>query len=159
MSSDRALIDRVLYGFDRDVIQWVGQRIPGLIVTPSARALGVALGEDLAAGVVYDQFNGVNIMASIAVDDPRAQSRAVARRLLEYPFVTLGCKSITVWIASTNLPSLNLAARIGFKPEAMIRYAAPDGSTLVVMKMLREECRWIGDRRDGIEGRERAAGA
>jgi len=43
----------------------------------------------------------------------------------------------------TNLASLNLATKLGFEIEAMVKFAAHDGSPLVVLKLFRDACRWI----------------
>lgn len=144
----------VLFGADRQVAGWVAERIPAFRPSPDARALGVIKGNAIAAGVVFENWNGIHIEAAIAAE-PRTSwaSRTTLRHLFGYPFLTLGCEAISVSVPSSNLQSLNLATKLGFEPEALIRYAAHDGSTLIVLKQFRHTCRWIGD--DGQEGRQR----
>ena len=138
----------MLFGADDLVARWVARRVPGFRVSATQRALGVISGDHLAAGVVFDNFNGVHIEAAIAADDiGRWASRKTLHTLFAYPFVQLGCLAITVGVPSSNLASLNLATKLGFRPEAYIRFAAHDGSSLVVLKMLRDDCRWV--MRDG----------
>jgi RimJ/RimL family protein N-acetyltransferase len=134
----------VLFGADERVAAWVAERIPGMTISPGARALGVLRGDDLVAGVVFERWNGVHVEASIAADTsvPWA-SRSVLFNWFHYPFVTLDCEAITVLVPSTNPVSLNLALKLGFEPEALVRFAAPDGSTLIVLKQFRNACRWI----------------
>lgn len=137
--------DRVLFGADDLVSRWVAARIPQFQPTEHRVALGVIVGEDLAAGVVYDGFNQVHCEVAIAAEasTPWA-SRAALRHLFGYPFVQLGLRAMSVRVAATNLESLNLATKLGFTPEAFIRFAAPDGSDLVILKMHADTCRWIG---------------
>lgn len=134
----------VIFGADRQVAGWVASRIPDFEASASARALGVIKGSHLVAGVVFERWNGVHIEAAIAAE-PRASwaDRKTLRSLFHYPFVTLDCLAISVSVPVSNLLSLNLATKLGFEPEALIKYAAHDGSALVVLKMLRENCRWI----------------
>lgn len=139
------LVDGVLYGADAQVIAWVAERIEGYCASPGAKALGVVRGESLVAAVTYENFNGVHVESCIAAMPGAGwASRRVLRHLFGYPFVQLGCRAISVSAGTDNLPSINLATKMGFKPEALIRYAAPSGADMVVLKMMREDCPWIG---------------
>lgn len=137
--------DRVLYGADRQVAQWVAERIGGGYSTEgNPPALGVVCGTSLGAGVIYERFNGIHCEVAIAAEPGAGwASREVLRRLFSYPFQQLGCAAMTVLVPMSNLPSMNLAAKLGFEPEALIRFAAYDGSDLIVMKAWRDKCRWI----------------
>lgn len=136
----------VLYGEDIAVGQWVADKIPGYHITPeSCRALGVIVKGRLAAGVIYERFNGVALDVSIAaLDGATWASRGTLRALFAYPFEQIGCQVITVACAASNLKSLNLAMKLGFRPEAFIKFAACDGGHLVILQMDRSECRWLG---------------
>lgn len=149
-----SLVGNVLFGCDDEVARWVAQRIPSMTLDGSERALGVWIGGRLGAGVVYAKWNGVHCEASIAAEPGVAwASRAVLRALFYYPFVTMGCEAVSVAVAASNLPSLNLATKLGFVLEAIIAFAAPDGGPLLVLKMYRGQCRWIEDG----QGEQRAA--
>lgn len=138
-------VGNVVFGADREIAWWVSKRIPGFTASPKGRALGVIKGGAVVAGVVYDNWNGCHVEASIAAEPGSGwASRATLHALFFYPFVTLDCQAITVAVAETNLPSLNLALKMGFEAEALIRFAAHDGSTLIVLKQFRDTCRWIG---------------
>lgn len=142
----RGLIRRgnLLYGADALVGEWVARRIAGYAATPDTRAIGIVHGDALVAGAAFDRYNGIHIEACIAAK-PGAPwaTRATLRGLFAYPFIQLGCVAVTVLVPSTNAESLNLATKLGFRPEALVKYAAHDGSTLVVLKMLRDQCRWV----------------
>lgn len=136
----------VIFGADKQIAGWVASKIEGYKPDEGARALGVIKGKNLVAGVVYERWNGVHLEASIAAE-PRSgwADRRVLHAIFFYPFVTLDCRAISVTVPMSNLPSLNLATKLGFEVEALVKYAAHDGSTLVVLKMFRENCKWIGD--------------
>lgn len=141
-----ARVGNVLFGADRAVTKWVAARIPGFQIASEAKALGVVKDGQLVAGIVYERFNGVHIEASIAaLPDVSWASRGTLFSMFHYPFGTLGCQVISVIVPMSNLASINLASKLGFEPEAIIRFAAHDGSDILVMKMYRKNCRWIQD--------------
>ncbi|WP_273280948.1 GNAT family N-acetyltransferase [Pseudooceanicola atlanticus] len=142
---DVAMVGRLLFGADKQVAKWVAERIPGYQVLPDVKAIGVVQDFDLIAGVTFEQYNGVNVMASIAATPgSRWADRRTLFGLFYYPFVSLDCHAITLTVSANNLPSLNLATKLGFTGEAIVSFAAHDGSDLVVLKMFRDQCRWIG---------------
>lgn len=138
------LSGNVLFGADDLVIRWAGRAIEGFTPSPGAKALGVVKGGDLVAGVIYERFNGVHMEVAItARHGSRWASRHTLQHLFGYPFNQMGCVCISALVPMSNLQSLNLATKLGFKPEAYVKYAAPDGSPMVVLKMYRDKCRWI----------------
>jgi len=141
----KQLVGNVVFGFDREVAQWVAQRIIGFSPSPDAKALGVVSNGELVAGVVYERWNGVHVEASIAANGQVWATRSTLFRIFHYPFNQLGCEAISVLVPSSNIPSLNLATKLGFEPEAIVRFAAHDGSSMVVLKMFKDKCKWIGD--------------
>ena len=152
------IVDDILYGADAQVARWVAERIPGYRIAPDVRALGVVRDGALIAATTYENFNGVHIEASIAAEPGSGwASRKVMRHLFGYPFVQLGVQAISLTVAANNLPSLNLVTKMGFKPEALIRLAAPDGGDIVVFKMWRDECKWITRAREGSPHTDAAA--
>lgn len=144
--SSRRLIryGAVVYGADDDIARWVGKAIPGYFPTPGAKALGVIKNKQLVAGVIYERFNGSHVEATIAAKPGSGWAdRRTLFALFHYPFIQLGCLAITVVVPVSNLASLNLATKLGFEPQAMVRFAAHDGSTLIVLQQYRDTCRWI----------------
>lgn len=139
----KSLVGNVLYGFDFDVTQWIKARLPHYRPDPGAKALGVVRNGELVAGVAYEQYNGVHCVATIAVDHPMWATKSTMFHIFWFPFGTLECEAVSVLVPITNLQSLNLATKMGFEREAIIKYAAPDGSHMVVLKMFRDQCRWI----------------
>lgn len=137
---------RVLYGADEAIKAWVADHIPGYIPSPQGKALGVITGGKLAAGVLYERFNGVAVEVAIAADPgSKWADRSVLRAMFSYPFEQLGCEVITVACAMSNLVAVNLATKLGFSPVALIKFAAHDGGALVILQLQKSECRWLGD--------------
>jgi site-specific recombinase XerC len=137
-------IGNVVYGADRLIAEWVGQRIPGYVQTPGVAALGVIKGNKVVAGVTYERCNGVNIEASIAAEPGSGWAdRHTLFHIFAYPFLQLGVEAVTVLVPMDNLSSLNLATKLGFNHVALIPFAAHGGGPLVVLQMYREQCRWL----------------
>jgi len=59
-----------------------------------------------------------------------------------YPFDQIGCNRITALIKEKNKMALKTCIRLGFKKEGLLR-EAQDGENLVVLGMLKKECKWI----------------
>ena len=137
-------VGSVLFGADAELSEWVSSRIPGYVAQPGAKCLGVIHKDRIAAAVAFERFNGAHIEASIAADlSGRWATRQTLRTLFAYPFVQLGAKAISVLVPASNLKSLNLALKLGFDAIAYVPFAAHDGSTLVVLQMYPETCRWL----------------
>lgn len=151
-------VGALVFGHDAQIAAWVGAQIPGWQATPSARAIGVIKGGELVAGVVFERCNGVHVEASIAAlpGKPWADRRTLFG-LFHYPFEQLECHVITVTVAGSNLPSLNLATKLGFSPIASVPFAAHDGSPLIVLQMYRDNCGWIGNGQQGQRQRTESA--
>ena len=137
-------IGNVIFGADRQVAEWVRERVPGYLVRPNSRSLGIALGNRMVGGVVYEGWNGVNVEGTIASEPGQVWlNRDTLHRIFAYPFVDLGCHCMTIVVAMSNVKSLNLVTKMGFQPEAIVAFAAHDGSDALVLKMFSEQCRWI----------------
>lgn len=93
------------------------------------------------AGVLYEDFNGANIVCHIAGEGNWA-SRGFLGVIFDYPFNQLNVSRITVPVASTNLKSINLVTRMGFTLESTLAQAIPDGD-LHLFRMFRKECKYL----------------
>lgn len=104
---------------------------------------GRATGEEIVAGIVYDNFNGANICMHVGA---RPGVNWVSRKLLhlafDYPFRQLGCRRVTGLVPESNVAARRFNEHLGFKVEARIRAGAPDGDVLIYA-MFREECRFL----------------
>lgn len=122
------------------VAEWVFRRVGGAMSAHS-QGIGWKVGDEIVAGVAYEQFTGSNIFVHQAVEGrvPREYWWAVT----DYPFNQLGCKRITGFVESHNQKALRLNAHIGFKVEATLEKAGRNNSDLVVMVLWKEDCRFL----------------
>ncbi|MDS1142389.1 GNAT family protein [Pusillimonas sp. SM2304] len=129
--------------FDADVIgPWVASRIEGMTYYPGT-STGIARVKDgkIVAGVLYQDHNGPNVFAHIAVD-PGGMNRRFLSIIFDYPFNQLKAKRITGVVASSNAAAKKLDEHLGFELEAILHDAHPDGD-LCIYKMTADQCRWI----------------
>lgn len=133
--------DRFLVVDDR-LLDWVARRIPN--ADPSwggrARALGVAIGSEIVAGMVlfdYDKRFG-HAEVAFAADNPRWATRTTIAKLLSWPFGQLGCQRLTTLIAASNKRAIKFNEGIGFRREGLIRKAYGDEDA-VILGLLRVE--------------------
>jgi RimJ/RimL family protein N-acetyltransferase len=124
------------------VIAWVVNRCACLIPTRGAQGIGWTRDGKITAGVLYDEYTEASIHASIAIAPKSGLPKGLLRVMFDYPFNQLGVGKIIVQMSSGNLASSNLAQRLGFDLEAVIKGAYPDGDRLIYT-MPKDNCRWI----------------
>lgn len=102
-------------------------------VTPEGNVLG---------GVIYDGFTGGCIFMHQAGFDRRWLVGNMLWLVFDYPFNQLHVRKVAGTINSRNEELLDFNRRLGFKEEARIKDAYPDGDMLV-LTMDRADCRWL----------------
>lgn len=134
----------ILCGHDAAVARWVGDKV-GIEDFGACRAIGIIEGNEIIAGIVYNQFRNANIEMTIASTSPRWCRRETLKFLFAYPFIQLGCRRVTAATEATNQPVRAFLVRLGFRHEGNLRqwFGPADAA---VYGMLRSECRWLGDR-------------
>lgn len=136
--------------FDAEVVgPWVMDRIQGTWITGLGTAIGLLEFDKegktckLIAGVVYESFNGRNIVAHIAgIEGKRWLTRDFLWYIFYYPFEQLQVRRITAITGSTNYPAQKFLQHIGFTLEATLKEANPSGDSLVY-RIFREDCKWL----------------
>lgn len=123
---------------------WVAQRTGG--VWFPGRGSTIGLTDDagnLVAGVLCEDFNGANMLFHVAANPGVMRgSEDFIRLCFIYAFEQLKCKRVTGVVASVNKKSIQLAEWLGFKEEARLAGAHPEGD-LIVFAMHKEECKWL----------------
>jgi RimJ/RimL family protein N-acetyltransferase len=128
--------------FDSDWIgNWVCERAGGTWIPNRGRTIGRIKNGELVAGVIYEDYNGANVVCHIAGVRDWA-TRAYLRTIFDYPFNQLRVKRITVPVASNNARSIRFVEHLGFEREATLRDAHPDGD-LFIYKITADKCRWV----------------
>lgn len=140
-SSQSARPSRLVFDDPQRVAAWCAMRMPnfsGWGVNPTA--IGYECNGELAGGVVYTHYSQANILTSIVLEAPL--TRRFLFSVLHYPFVQLGMRRITALVEASNTQSLRLCEHLGFVREGIMRDGAVDGD-VIVLGMLRSECRWL----------------
>ena len=121
---------------------WVASRTGGTWSPGRGTAIGKLDDQgNLIAGVLYEDWNGANIMCHIAGEGNWA-SRRFLNVIFDYPFNQLKVKRITVPVGSTNIKSIHLVTRMGFALESTLAQAIPGGD-LHLFRMFRSECQYL----------------
>ena len=119
--------------------------LPGLALSERMQAIGLRRGSRLVAGVLYEGHNGRNVWMHVAAE-PGAHwlNRDYLRACFAYPFVVCGVDRVSGYVDASNARSRRFCERLGFREEARLAGAAPDGGDVVIYAMWRLECRWLG---------------
>lgn len=121
---------------------WVARQISGSFHAETSEAIGLERGGKIVAGVIYEQWNHRSIVCHIAVHGLLTPTYLAA--IFHYPFVHLGVSKIIAPIGESNVKSVRFVEKLGFKCEARLLDASPDGSLLLYT--MGRECRYLGDR-------------
>lgn len=133
---------RLVFGTDEYVCRWIAARVDAEI--RNGKAIGVADGERLVAGVAYSNWRGCDVEMLCAAESRRWLSRSNLRAFFTYPFVQLGCLRVTAIVDKKNKHSRQFIERIGFRLEG-VHPQALDGRDAISYGMLRRNCRWLGE--------------
>lgn len=133
----------ILIGYDGFVGSWVSERA-GAPMHHGDKTLGLLdPNKGLIAGVLYQDFNGANIVAHIAAEPgARWLTRQFLWMMFDYPFNQLRVKRITGQVAAKNIQARQFDEHLGFVAEATLKDALPDDD-LIIYCMRRENCRWL----------------
>jgi len=123
---------------------WVCEKTKQKWIPGEASAIGKLKDGVLVAGVLYDEFNGVNVHSHIRFE-PNSLTREFLGLIYQYPFFQLKVNRITGIVASTNRKAIELDLSMGFEPEAVLKGAQPDGDTHILV-MWKEKCRYLDDK-------------
>lgn len=96
----------------------------------------------LLGGVIYEGFTGNNIFMHQAGFSKMWLKGDMLWVAFDFPFNQLKVGKVSGTIPSYDTNLLEFNERLGFKEECRIKDAYRDGD-LIVMTMLREDCRWL----------------
>lgn len=126
------------------LVAWAEQQL-GERFMAGAYAIGQRRDGELVAVVVYEYRHAHNCNAHIASVGRHWLTRRFLVAMFHYPFIHLGAARITGIVPARNRAALRLNQHLGFTLEGVCREALPDDD-LVIMGMLRRECRFIRPR-------------
>ncbi len=126
------------------VLPFMGERIPGFAACEGQRAIGLRRDGVLVAGAVYEGFNGRNLWMHVAAEPgARWLVRDYLRACFAYPFLLCGVERVSGYVNANNLAARRFDEHLGFKEEARLRGAAPDGGDVILYVMWRKDCRYV----------------
>lgn len=142
ISLKRAARSRLIFNDNERIAAWCEQQIEHFSGWGSdPRAIGYELDGELRGGVVYTNYSGNNVFATIAMTAPITKRFLFA--IFWCPFVQFDVNHIACMIEASNLASVNLCTRMGFREEGRMRESAINGEDVIMMGMLKRECRWL----------------
>jgi len=141
---DQELTSRRIIGGDSELVcDWVAARVGAEWSVGKGQGIGLARGEDLIAGVVFDSFNGASVCMHVAAE-PGAKwmTKSYLYLCFAYPFKQLKVKKILGLVGSDNLQAQKFDEHLGFVLEATLKEAHPKGD-LLVYSMTADQCPWL----------------
>lgn len=106
-------------------------------------ALGSIKGNRLVAGVVYNDYSGMNAYMHIGAE---AGCRWLDREFLyaafDYPFNELGLRRVTAKVKSKNDKAISFIENLGFEYEGTMRHFFKEDDALIY-GLLKERCRFL----------------
>ena len=124
-----------------DVVNWVAKQTNEYGNFGCAVGLGWMRDGEMVAGVAFNDYNGPNICAHIAITNGRIE-RPFLKVIFDYPFNQAKVSRITCMVGEGNVKSRNLCERFGFTEEARLS-GAHSTCDLLIYRMRRDECRWL----------------
>lgn len=125
------------------VAQWVAARVEQSASWGAFYAMGIERNGEIVAGVVVNNFNGVNATAHIAIDRPGKDTILLLRAVADYAFRQCRLKRLTGLVPASSPDVLAFDLHIGWEEEFVMPCAAPDGGPLHVLVMWPDKCRWL----------------
>lgn len=130
---------------------WVASRIRDMVDAPSDPnmydAIGVARNGTLIGGVIYQNFRKLQdgtYETNLSWAGERGWlTRLFIRQMFAYPFIGLNCSRMCGIVSKSNKISRNIAERLGFKLEGVLKGGSGVGRDAVLYGMTRDSCRWI----------------
>ena len=110
-----------------------------------SQTIGYERNGRLLAVVIYNHMSESDIsMHVVAIPRARWCVPEFLEAVFRYPFVQLNLRRVTGFVPADNEPALKLDLHLGFRYEGRMRQAGPDGQDVIVLGMLRKECRFYG---------------
>lgn len=98
--------------------------------------------DHVGIAVGYAGFIGKTCCMHTVITRPDLVSPRIVRETFEFPFIVCGLECVLALVESTNGPALKFNRKLGFREVHRIPHGGLDDD-LVVMEMLRADCRWL----------------
>lgn len=125
------------------VLAFVRTQMP-MAYVENMKSLGLERDGELVAGVLYEGYNGPNVWMHVAaVPGRRWMNRDYLWYCFHYPFNEMNVQRISGYVNASNEQARRFDEHLGFKVEATLSGAAPDGGDVLIYVMRREDCRFL----------------
>jgi RimJ/RimL family protein N-acetyltransferase len=139
------------------VVEWVAKRTGEHGSYGSAVGIGLTQDDRIIAGVVFNEYNGVNMNMHVASDgSKRWMTREYLWTVFDYPFNQAKVNRLTGLVGEGNVEAQLFDEHIGFRLETTLEGAHPSGDLLVYV-MWKRDCKWLNIRRPHRELQQMAA--
>lgn len=118
---------------------WIESKI-GTQLPSGSQFLGRTRDGELVAVVAFANYTGDDVEIYTAAM-PAGLSRQLLSAVFTYIWKQLGCTRCSSRVRVDNAQAIVLNERIGFRKEGLMRRAC-DGVDVLIMGMLKEECRY-----------------
>jgi hypothetical protein len=134
---------RLVHSFfhDRLGLHW-SEDFRGALYVPEEYRFERSSMDHVAIAVGYNNFIGKTCCIHTVIQRPDLLTRKIIREAFEYPFIVCGLEALLGLVDSTNDDALRFDTKLGFKEVYRVPGGGTDGD-LIVMQMLRGECRWL----------------
>lgn len=126
---------------DRLGLHW-SEDFRGVLHVPKAYESAKADMDHVAVAVAYNGFVGRSCCMHVVIQKPEALTPRIVRDAFVFPFERCGLEAVIGMVDSNNDAALEFDRRLGFTEIARIPNGGIDAD-LVVLRMLRSECRWL----------------
>jgi hypothetical protein len=136
-------VKRILVGHEEVFGPWLMDRISGQWIPGRGSVIG--LWEDgigPIAACLYESCNGASILGHLAGVGRKWMNREFLWYCFHYPFEELKVNKILGLVESDNLEARKLDEHLGFRLEATLENAAPNGD-LLIYSMTKDQCKWL----------------
>lgn len=103
----------------------------------------------LLGGVIYTNYTGASITMHVAGFVDHWINRDMLWVCFHYPFMQLNCNKLFGQVPAWNVKALEFDKHLGFREEAVIKDVYPEGD-MILLSMLKHECRWLRLKPRGI---------
>lgn len=140
--SGEKIRSRLIFTEHQRIADWCEARIEHFAGWGSdPRAIGYEVDGVIKGGVVYTNYTPANVFASIVLDAPITKRFLYA--MFYNPFMQWKVRHISSAIEESNARSLRLCSHMGFIQEGRLRQSAINGEDVILMGLLKSECRFI----------------
>jgi len=105
------------------------------------QAIGRERAGQIVGAVIYTNASPRNVVTSIVLEEP--MTRRFLYAVFWYPFEQLKVARLTATVEEWNAKSLLFCKHVGFRVEGRMVEAASDGGDVIVMGLLKRNCRFL----------------